>query len=190
MAITQILAMNMTEGAQERINQHFNRLDPFNDEIITRDTMIQVAMNCGLDYTISCNMIDNVLPLVGVFEPVIGIDLHRVKQMSYYGVCNRNSRYVDSIFEIFDDDSDGFIDVDEFSQVFDNETIQDLCLDENDMDHWKQTKSNQCTLMDTWIRAMIKEVDLDKDGKLSKQEFVNAMSDNLDWSVVRDRANQ
>ena len=139
LAITQVLAKNMTEIAQERVNEHLQRLDP-------------------------------------------GLDLFRLKQMWYYAVCIRNSLYVDSVFDVFDDDSDGFIDVDEFGTVFDNETIQNLCL--NDMDHWKQAKSNRCTLMNAWVRAMIKEVDLDKDGKLSRQEFVNAMSDHLDWSVV------
>ena len=173
----------MTEIAQERVNEHLQRLDPFGGKIVTRDSMIRVGMNCGLDYTISCNMIDYVLALVdGVFEPRIGLDLFRLKQMWYYAVCIRNSLYVDSVFDVFDDDSDGFIDVDEFGTVFDNETIQNLCL--NDMDHWKQAKSNRCTLMNAWVRAMIKEVDLDKDGKLSRQEFVNAMSDHLDWSVV------
>merc|ERR1712096_353872 len=70
-----------------------------------------------------------------------------------------NNKYANAVFKVLDHDGDGFIDAEELKQV--------LGLDD-----------------DTAISAMISEVDTNKDGKISLDEFKAAMKeDNADFGM-------
>merc|ERR1712083_201841 len=148
-AITKTLAAHMGDEPQKKIREHFKRLDKNGDGALSADELSFLLRDMGHNPAFAKQQAEEIIKQSdddGSGE----IEFEEFAQIWQRKLLTVNQSYIHAVFTVLDENGDGSIDADELAKV----------LEVND-----QQK----------IEAYIKEVDTDRNGKISFEEFRRAM---------------
>jgi len=149
-AITRCLAKNMSQEPEKEVHRHFTRLDKDGNGFLAADELKLLLLDMGFAPVAAQQEAENMLKSAD--ENNDGqVDFEEFKQVWHRKLLSQHDQYIHRVFAVFDDNGDGFIDAKELQSVLGDDF-------EN-------------------IQAMIKEVDVNNDGKLSFEEFQRAMQE-------------
>lgn len=149
-AITRCLAKNMSQEPEKEVHRHFTRLDKDGNGYLAADELKLLLLDMGFAPVAAQQEAENMLKSAD--ENNDGqVDFEEFKQVWHRKLLSQHDQYIHRVFAVFDDNGDGFIDAKELQSVLGDDF-------EN-------------------IQAMIKEVDVNNDGKLSFEEFQKAMQE-------------
>lgn len=152
-AVSGILATNMGEGPSERVSQHFSKLDKDGDKRLSVDELTQLFTEVGYQANTAVNEAKRVMSEVDR-------DSDGFVSLEEFGIVWQrkllavNDQYIKAVFGVLDTDNNGEITAEELSAVLEG-------MDEKD------------------VKAIIKEADTNKDGKIQFKEFKNAMKERV-----------
>lgn len=180
-AITQVLAQNMTEQPARQVDMHFKRVDANDDGMLNEEELIQVCQDSGYDNVMARVMAKRAVQQFDA-DGDGKINPDEFKQMWYSKVLSENDNYIARVFEVFDDNGDGFIDKEElkmilFSDVNKGDYQQNIDNNNNSDDNSDNTDNKTDDPFAMQVMDMINEVDKNKDGKISFDEFFDAMTE-------------
>jgi len=150
-AITKTLAQHMGKEPEEKIRDHFNRLDTDNSGALDQNELALLLEDMGYskeEAKVEAKKIIKETDDDGSNE----IEFVEFAQIWQRKLLSVNESYIHAVFTVLDENGDGSIDADELKKV--------LEIDDEDE-----------------INAYIKEVDTDNDGQISFAEFKKAMQE-------------
>jgi len=151
-AICKVLATHMGEEPRKKIKEHFNSLDKDNNSKLDAEELSHLLMEMG--YTEIKAKEEAKVIIKSTDEDKSGfIEFHEFATVWQRKLLSTNEAYIHSVFSVFDTDGNGLIDATELGQVL------------------NLTKEGD----DVKIAEIIKEVDIDNDGKINFEEFRAAM---------------
>jgi len=159
-AITKVLASNMGNEPKVKIQEHFNRLDKNNDGSLDIDELTTLLVGLGFSRSEAEQDAKNIMEDADT-DRSGSIEFKEFAQIWQRKLLTVNENYIDAVFKVLDDDNNGTIEANELAKVLGMEG--------------KQNEDE--------IKSYISEVDTDNDGKLSYEEFKNAM---LEKSVLKN----
>merc|ERR1712154_314348 len=149
-AITRCLAKNMSQEPEKEVKRHFTRLDKDGDGYLDVDELKYLLLDMGFAPSKAAEEAKTMLKAAD--ENNDGqVDFEEFKAVWHRKLLSQHDQYIHRVFAVFDDNGDGFIDAKELQSVLGDDF-------EN-------------------IQAMIQEVDVNNDGKLSFEEFQKAMQE-------------
>ena len=161
-AITRTLAANMLSEPEKEIKAHFMRLDKDGDGYLNENELKYLLLDMG--YAQSKSVEEAKVILAFADDNNDGrIDFQEFKQIYHRRLLSSHNQYIQNVFNVFDENGDGFIDAHDLQDVLG--------------DDFKQ------------IQLMIKEVDENNDGKLSFDEFKKAMQESSNDDKLKSYAN-
>jgi len=151
-AITKILAAHMGKEPKRKITEHFNRLDKDGDGALSARELSILLMDMG--YTGAKAMEEAKKMIASTTDNDSGlIEFNEFAAIWQRKLLTVNKAYIEAVFSVLDTTKSGVIDANELAYVLDMNNKGD----------------------DEKIQEIIKEVDIDNDGKISFQEFRDAM---------------
>ena len=184
-AICEILAHNMVEGPQKQVQEHFDRMDKTNQDlqsnVMNEHDIIQYILLCGFDFEYAQNIADNVLCSFGTqideYDDELVLSIEGYRKLWYYRILMKMVDYRRRVFEVLDDDGDGFLSVNDVKTIFDNHYTIEMDIDEIKL--FNTSKHEQRLIKK--IHQMFLEVSPDqKDYEnpvVSLEQFVLAMAE-------------
>eukprot|EP00485_Elphidium_margaritaceum_P006744 CAMPEP_0202696146 /NCGR_PEP_ID=MMETSP1385-20130828/9482_1 /ASSEMBLY_ACC=CAM_ASM_000861 /TAXON_ID=933848 /ORGANISM="Elphidium margaritaceum" /LENGTH=596 /DNA_ID=CAMNT_0049352257 /DNA_START=58 /DNA_END=1848 /DNA_ORIENTATION=- len=192
--ITRVLASNMTDEPSKQVLKHFKRLDADGDGFLDLDELTYLLLDMGYVGHQAKEEAKEMIKNHDVNGDNV-IDFEEFKQVWYRKVLSSNDQYVHRVFDVFDDNGDGHIDSNELGHILfpeqyddekggggdgDDDDAQALNpTDETSTDESEEVDDVQGAFNAT-IMNMIKEVDLNGDGKIDFKEFKTAMKEDLE----------
>jgi len=166
-AISKTLADNMGEEPKKKIVEHFNRLDKTGSGALSADELSILLMDMG--YTQDKALEEAKVMIASTNEDDSGV----IKFAEFAAIWQRklltvNGAYIHAVFSILDADNNGLIGAKELGQVLDMTGKGD----------------------EIKIQEIIKEVDKDRDGKISFEEFKSAMLERDSFRGKRAKVGQ
>ena len=173
-AITNVLAANMSAEPSQNIQRYFKRVGAEENGYLDEADLTTLLLAVGEAEYVAKEEAQRIIEHADMNGDGL-IDLLEFKQIWYRKVLASNDTYVNRVFEVFDDNGDGFIDVKEFGSVLFPEKYNE------DGEFLKKDEE-----MDEDTMKLIDEIDLDQDGRISFDEFKAAMRE--DWETQRRNA--
>jgi len=152
-AVTRILVKHMEP--QEKIQEHFQRLDKNNDGSLDVNELSVLLMDMGVTKAQALKEANAIIQTADV-DGSGAIEFDEFSQIWQRKFLKVNEGYIHAVFSVLDADGGGTIDATELA------TVLDLTGDAN-----KKV-----------VEEIIKEVDTDGDGVINFEEFRNAMLEN------------
>ena len=149
-AITRCLAKNMSSEPEKEVKRHFTRLDKDGDGLLDASELKYLLLDMGFAHHQAEKEAQEMLKAADQNQDGV-IDFHEFKQVWHRKLLSQHNQYIHRVFAVLDENGDGYIDAKELQGVLGD-----------DFDD---------------ILKMIEEVDEDKDGKLSFEEFQKAMQE-------------
>jgi len=166
--VTRLLASHMNDKPQETIKKHFESIDTNGDGCLDEDELVQllILLPGGKNKTEEVlneeaqNMINQ-----GDHTEDGKIDFEEFLTIWQRKLLSISDEYVESVFSVLDTDNSGMLEYAELGKVFDGKTEDELL-------------------------SMLVEVDTDKDGVISLDEFKAAMKEELEQDRVQLTSNK
>jgi len=151
-ALVRAIVKNSTPQSQEHVRKHFNRLDKDGDGKLDVEELKALLISMGFDKNTSNTEAAEMLRQAdengdGVIEFEEFVGLWQRKLLSV------SDKYMRSVFGILDNDNSGYIELNELKELLGEDQTQQSLVD------------------------MLQEVDVNKDGKISYDEFKDAMKE-------------
>mmetsp|Transcript_10141 Transcript_10141/g.9153 ORF Transcript_10141/g.9153 Transcript_10141/m.9153 type:complete len:576 (-) Transcript_10141:291-2018(-) len=204
--ITRVLAANMTTEPAQQVLRHFKRLDADGDGYLDLEELTFLLLDMG---HVGCRAKEEAQKMIEHADKNNDgvVDFEEFKQVWYRKVLSTNDQYIHRVFAVFDDNGDGHIDSKELGQILFPERYDEDGNEKEDANNPTDENNEQQGLQDNdyngdengddaidegfvqTIERMIKEVDLDGDGKIDFQEFKKAMNEDLEagkWGLDND----
>lgn len=150
-AITKTLAQHMGKEPQQKIREHFKRLDKNGDGALDAEELSTLLQDMGYTKAEATKEAKKIIQ-TSDDDNSGEIEFDEFAQIWQRKLLSVNQSYIHAVFTVLDEDGNGEITCEELAKV----------LDEDDKDE---------------VRAIIKEVDLNGDGVLDFKEFETAMKE-------------
>lgn len=151
-AITQCLARNMSEEPEKEVRRHFERLDKDGDNKLDEEELRLLLLDMG--FAPSKAKAESIKILEQADTNKNGtVEFDEFKAVWHRKLLTQHEQYIHRVFAVFDDNGDGEIDAEELQGVLGDDFGA--------------------------IVEMIKEVDVDGNGKVSFDEFKKAMQEEI-----------
>jgi len=158
-AITKVLALNMGEVPRMQLEKHFNRLDKDKNGKLYKEELTILLMDMG--YTEVRAVEETEAMIKSTDEDKSGcIEFDEFAAIWQRKLLTTNETYIHQVFSVLDADGNGQIDATELATALDMTSEGD----------------------DVKINEIIKEVDVDNDGKINFSEFRAAMVERNDFT--------
>lgn len=151
-AITQCLARNMSEEPEKEVRRHFARLDKDGDEKLDEDELKLLLLDMGFAPSKAKGESMKIMEQADTNKNGT-IEFDEFKAIWHRKLLSQHDQYIHRVFAVFDDNGDGEIDANELQEVLGEDFGK--------------------------IVEMIQEVDIDKNGKISFEEFQKAMQEDM-----------
>ena len=135
-AICEALSMNMTEGPLKTVQDQFDLMGKTNKDldVMNGHDIIQYILLCGFDFEYAQNIADNVLCLFGTqideYDNELVLSIEGYKLLWYYVAMTKNMNYRNRVFEVFDDDGDGLLSVNDVESILEDHYTIEMDFDE------------------------------------------------------------
>jgi calcium-dependent protein kinase len=169
-AITRLLAASMSKEPEEEVRKHFIRLDKDGDGYLDIKELQVLLMDLGIAESQAYYQAQEILKSGDLNNDNV-IDFTEFKAIWYRKLLSKHEEYCHRVFQVFDDNRDGFIDPHELLGVF-----------QGSLGHLEKFSFEK-------VKQMISEVDLNKDGKINFAEFKNAMQESITRGGLDDEHN-
>jgi len=170
--ITRILAANMTNEPAEQVRGHFVRLDADGDGYLDAEELTFLLLDMGYAKSVALSEAREIIKQADRNNDNV-IDFEEFKTIWYRKILTTNDQYINRVFNVFDSNGDGQIDVNELKQVLmPNQVENEDAKSEDDDKQLNQQLKN--------LFQMIEEVDVDGDHMISLEEFRKAMKEDLE----------
>ena len=166
--ILRVLAANMTEGPTKQVMRHFKRLDSDGDGFLDEQNLTNLLLEMGHVGSAAKEEATEMIKHADRNGDGL-IDFEDFKQIWYRKVLATNVQYIRRVFDVFDDNGDGYIDATELGQVLFPEAYdEDGNIINEEYPHLEG------------IMVMLREVDVDGNGKISFDDFKAAMKEDCE----------
>jgi len=159
-AVSGILAQNMGQGPEQRVREHFNRLDIDGDNALDLDELRQLIKDLGF------HEVESDIEAQRILEEADTDNDGSISFEEFATVWQRklltvNEQYIHAVFNVLDSNGDGFIDAEELMGVLEGYSRED-------------------------VEQMIEEVDGsgNGDGVIDFQEFKKAMKEQIEAGKI------
>jgi len=148
-AITKVLAQNMGEKPTKKIEEHFNNLDKDKSGALDKDELCFLLMDMGVTEAKAKEEAAAMIEQSDTNKSG-SIEFEEFATIWQRKMLSLNEKYIHTVFGVLDTNADGQIDPKELAQVLD------------------MTNEGE-------VNEIIKEVDINEDGKINFEEFREAM---------------
>ncbi|ETO33059.1 hypothetical protein RFI_04048 [Reticulomyxa filosa] len=171
--VTKILAANMNSEPSDQIRQHFVRLDADGDGYLDDEELSFLLLDMGYAKTNARKEATEIIKQADQNGDHV-IDFEEFKTIWYRKILSTNDQYINRVFNVFDANGDGQIDVNELKQV--------LMPAQANQDEQKDSKKDDDIIGQQLqhLIQMIEEVDTNGDKMISLEEFQKAMKEDLE----------
>ena len=170
-----LLALQSKQDSQEKIDDVNSDSQSLSETIVQDVTLIGAIVDYGYDYDLACEMVDRVVNMFCTDSSKQGLNFDEFASMWQFVALSNHSDYRQRVFQVLDDNGDGFLDQYELqvlAHLLTNQYINDVDLDE------KKKRQSMTNVVD-WklhaVRQIVAEIDVDTDGSVSYEEFDNAL---------------
>ena len=177
--ITRVLATNMTEEVGKSVLHHFNRIDGDNDGYLNNEELEILLLDQGYSKHEAANESKAIIEAADKDKDG-KLSYDEFKEVWYRKVLKSNDAYIHKVFDVFDENGDGFIDSQELNSIL-------FPKDEVEFDGENEENDNEVKeedIMDSdelkRMKSLIGEVDSNGDGKISFEEFKHAMKEDIE----------
>mmetsp|Transcript_10142 Transcript_10142/g.9154 ORF Transcript_10142/g.9154 Transcript_10142/m.9154 type:complete len:553 (-) Transcript_10142:291-1949(-) len=205
-AITRCLAKNMSSEPEKEVKRHFTRLDKDGNGYLDAGELKLLLIDMGFAPSKAIKEAQEMLEAADQ-DGDGQVDFEEFKQVWHRKLLSQHDQYIHRVFAVFDDNGDGHIDSKELGQILFPERYDEDGNEKEDANNPTDENNEQQGLQDNdyngdengddaidegfvqTIERMIKEVDLDGDGKIDFQEFKKAMNEDLEagkWGLDND----
>ena len=137
-AICEALTTIMPEGPLKTVQEQFDMMDKTNKDldldVMNEHDIIQHILLCGFDFDYAQNIADNVLCLFGTqideYDNGLVLSIEGYKLLWYYTALTKNMNYRNRVFQVFDDDGDGLLSVNDVESILEDHVTIEMDLDE------------------------------------------------------------
>jgi len=183
--ITRVLAANMTNEPAEQVRRHFVRLDVDGDGYVDTQELTYLLLDMGYAKSSALSEAKEIIRQTDRNDDHV-IDFEEFKTIWYRKILTTNDQYINRVFNVFDANGDGQIDVAELKHVLvpDPQNQTDKEPEEN-----KISEENDSRYISEQLRHLtkiIEEVDANGDQMISLEEFRTAMKEDLEKGFQPD----
>eukprot|EP00490_Sorites_sp_Unknown_P029505 CAMPEP_0114672618 /NCGR_PEP_ID=MMETSP0191-20121206/43225_1 /TAXON_ID=126664 /ORGANISM="Sorites sp." /LENGTH=217 /DNA_ID=CAMNT_0001935415 /DNA_START=1129 /DNA_END=1782 /DNA_ORIENTATION=+ len=173
----------MTKEPTEQVKRHFNRLDVDGDGELDVDELTILLLDMGYATNVAKKEAKFMLDQADLNKDG-ALQFDEFKAVWYRKVLSTNDQYIHRVFNVFDDNGDGYIDSNELMTIL----FPDKANKPNDDENKDMADNNDDDISDDMeeqpfmkqILKMIAEVDENGDGKIEFEEFKKAMKEDMD----------
>ncbi|ETO16350.1 calcium-dependent protein kinase [Reticulomyxa filosa] len=198
--ITRILAANMSSEPAEQVRRHFVRLDADGDGFLDEQELSYLLLDMGYAKSAALPEAREIIKHADRNDDNV-IDFEEFKAAWYRKILSTNDQFINRVFNVFDANGDGQIDVNELKNVLmpepntnsddtkeqekEKDKEQDKEKDkeqdkEKDKDKTNDTDNSEDNNQLKHLAQMIDEVDLNGDHMISFQEFQACMKEDIE----------
>lgn len=153
-AVSKILAQNMGQGPEQRVREHFARLDVDNNGFLNQKELTQLMQDLGFHKRESEVEAERIMKEADSNNDA-QIDFEEFATVWQRKLLTVNDQYIRAVFGVLDCNGDGYVTKEELAGVLDTTANADE------------------------VAAMISEADQNNDGKIEFLEFRRAMKEQM-----------